>query len=76
MHTCLKAKCIPFQFRFLFIVKVINVRNKVMHSPDFRLSKEEMNESLKNVQQLAKILENHAPGLKKVSEQMKQVSAI
>lgn len=63
-------------FIFLFIMKVISVRNKVMHSPDFRLSKKEMDDSIKNVQELAKILEKHAPGLKNISKNIEEVSSI
>ncbi|MCJ8747879.1 hypothetical protein PDJAM_G00158520 [Pangasius djambal] len=59
-----------------YLTKVINVRNKVMHSPDFRLSKEEMDDSIKNVEELAKILENHAPGLKTISKKIQQFSRI
>lgn len=65
-----------FIFLFLFITKVINVRNKVMHSPDFRVSKNEMDESIKKVLELAKNLENYAPGLKNISKEMQQVSTI
>lgn len=61
---------------FLFIVKVINVRNKVMHSPDFRFSKQDMDESLQRVQELAKSLEKYAPGLKTISEEIQKVPAI
>lgn len=64
-----------FIFSFVFIIKVINVRNKVMHSPDFRFSKKDMDESIKKVQELAKSLENYAPGLKTISEEIQQVSA-
>lgn len=63
-----------FIFLFLFIMKVISVRNKVMHSPDFRLSKKEMEDSIKIVQELAKILEERAPGLKNLSKEIQQVS--
>lgn len=63
-----------FIFLFLFIMKVISVRNKVMHSPDFRLSKKEMEDSIKIVQELAKILEKRAPGLKNISKEIQQVS--
>lgn len=45
-----------------------------MHSPDFRLSKKEMEDSIKIVQELAKILEEHAPGLKNLSKEIQQVS--
>lgn len=67
---------VMFIFLFLFIMKVINVRNKVMHSPDFRLSKKEMDDNIKNIEQLAKILQNYAPGLQNISKEIQQVSAI
>lgn len=57
-------------------MKVINVRNKIMHSPDFRLSKQELDDSIKYVQELAKILEKYAPELKTISEKIQQVLAI
>ncbi|XP_076839203.1 uncharacterized protein CXorf38-like isoform X2 [Brachyhypopomus gauderio] len=52
--------------------KVINVRNKVMHSPELRLSKKDSNAYIENVLQLAKTLEPRAPGLKAISEELKQ----
>ncbi|XP_017313397.1 uncharacterized protein si:ch211-91p5.3 isoform X2 [Ictalurus punctatus] len=58
------------------INKVISVRNKVMHSPDFRLSKKEMEDSIKIVQELAKILEERAPGLKNLSKEIQQFNVI
>ncbi|KAF7689616.1 uncharacterized protein LOC124378015 isoform X2 [Silurus meridionalis] len=59
-----------------YLTKVISVRNKLMHSPDFRLSKKEMDESISNVEVLAKIFEKYAPGLKNISEQIQQFKNI
>ncbi|KAF4075093.1 hypothetical protein AMELA_G00230700 [Ameiurus melas] len=59
-----------------YLTKVIAVRNKVMHSPDFRLSKKEMDDSIKTVQELAKILEKDAPTLKNISKEMQQFNVI
>ncbi|KAK3530397.1 hypothetical protein QTP86_024434, partial [Hemibagrus guttatus] len=59
-----------------YLTKVINVRNKVMHSPDFSLKKEDMDESINSVQELAKILVKHAPGLKTISEKIQQFKTI
>ncbi|XP_035390759.1 uncharacterized protein si:ch211-91p5.3 isoform X1 [Electrophorus electricus] len=55
-----------------FLNKVINVRNNVMHSPDLRLSKKDMEDYIANVVQLAKFLEPHALGLKDISEEIQQ----
>ncbi|KAK1802906.1 hypothetical protein P4O66_021441 [Electrophorus voltai] len=54
------------------VAKVINVRNNVMHSPDLRLSKKDMEDYIANVVQLAKFLEPHALGLKDISEEIQQ----
>ncbi|XP_060716340.1 uncharacterized protein si:ch211-91p5.3 isoform X2 [Tachysurus vachellii] len=58
------------------LTKVISVRNKVMHSPDFSLSKKEMTESINSVLELAKSLEKHAPGLKTISEKIQKFKSI
>ncbi|XP_058236557.1 uncharacterized protein si:ch211-91p5.3 isoform X2 [Hemibagrus wyckioides] len=58
------------------LTKVINVRNKVMHSPDFTLKKEEMDECINNVQELANTFIKYAPGLKTISKQIKQFKCI
>ncbi|TSK17834.1 hypothetical protein Baya_1214 [Bagarius yarrelli] len=73
MHHCKHFKAFT---ESQYLTKVINVRNKVMHSPDFSLSKEEMDDALKYVQELAKILEQHEPGLKTVSEKIQQFKGI
>ncbi|XP_027011908.2 uncharacterized protein si:ch211-91p5.3 isoform X2 [Tachysurus fulvidraco] len=59
-----------------YLTKVINVRNKVMHSPDFSLSKEEMTESINSVLELAKILKKHVPGLENISEKIQKFKSI
>ncbi|XP_053333306.1 uncharacterized protein si:ch211-91p5.3 [Clarias gariepinus] len=58
------------------LTKVINVRNSVMHSPDFRFSKKELDDSIKNVLELAKSLENCVPDLKTISKNIQQFKNI
>ncbi|XP_060754703.1 uncharacterized protein si:ch211-91p5.3 isoform X2 [Neoarius graeffei] len=59
-----------------YLIQVITVRNKLMHSPDFTLSKKEMDDCINNVRELAKVLEKHAPGLKDVSKNIEEFSSI
>ncbi|XP_062866709.1 uncharacterized protein CXorf38 homolog [Trichomycterus rosablanca] len=58
------------------MTKVISVRNKVMHSPDFRFTRNEMADGIQLVLKLAQILENHAPGLKTISEEIEKFSKV
>ncbi|XP_039513900.1 uncharacterized protein si:ch211-91p5.3 isoform X3 [Pimephales promelas] len=55
---------------------VINVRNSAMHSPDLKMSKEEMIRHHETVLQLAKKLEHLIPRLKGLEKEMKQFNNI
>ncbi|KAF5901393.1 uncharacterized protein DAT39_008886, partial [Clarias magur] len=73
MHHCKHFKGIT---QDQHLTKVINVRNTVMHSPDFRFSEKEMTDGIKNVLDLAKSLENRVPGLKTISTKIQQFNNI
>lgn len=52
------------------------MRNTLMHSPDFSLSKEKRNECFENILNLAKDLKDHVPELLETIEtEIKKVNA-
>lgn len=53
--------------------KVISVRNKVMHSPDFKMSNDDREIHLKKVLEMAKKLEQRVPKLIGLDKEIKQV---
>lgn len=52
---------------------VITVRNNVMHSPDFKVSNEDMKKHHKTLLQLAKELEPHVPEMRDVEKEITRV---
>ncbi|KAL6481516.1 hypothetical protein MHYP_G00095960 [Metynnis hypsauchen] len=59
------------------MTKVITLRNTVMHSPEFKLNKEKMNDGRSNVLKLAKVLEKCIPKLHEtISEEIKQFEKV
>lgn len=54
-------------------IQVITVRNSVMHSPDFKVSNEDMKKHLKTLLQLAEELEPHVPEMKDLEKEITQV---
>ncbi|XP_067293335.1 uncharacterized protein [Pseudorasbora parva] len=72
MSSCKHFKNIPGQY----VRNVINVRNSAMHSPDLKMSNEDMIRHHKTVMQLAKMLEPHIPQLKDLEKEIKQFNNI
>ncbi|XP_058623675.1 uncharacterized protein si:ch211-91p5.3 isoform X2 [Onychostoma macrolepis] len=68
MSFCKHFKEIPGQC----VSKVLNVRNSVMHSPDFRMSNEDMRRHHNTFLQLAESLKHHIPELKDLEKEIKQ----
>ncbi|XP_051557800.1 uncharacterized protein CXorf38-like isoform X2 [Myxocyprinus asiaticus] len=56
------------------VAKVVQVRNALMHSPDFKLTTEEMNMHVEKVMTLVKTLQTHVPELNGFEEEMKQLN--
>ncbi|XP_060759962.1 uncharacterized protein LOC132870346 isoform X3 [Neoarius graeffei] len=54
------------------LIQVITMRNKMMHSPDFTFSKQELDGFINNVQKLAEVIEKHAPGQKDISKNIQK----
>ncbi|XP_051557799.1 uncharacterized protein CXorf38-like isoform X1 [Myxocyprinus asiaticus] len=57
-----------------FLENVVQVRNALMHSPDFKLTTEEMNMHVEKVMTLVKTLQTHVPELNGFEEEMKQLN--
>ncbi|XP_051546388.1 uncharacterized protein si:ch211-91p5.3 [Myxocyprinus asiaticus] len=72
MNFCKHFNDIPRRF----LSSVINVRNSVMHSPDMKISNEEMARYLHNVLEFAKDLEPYASDLKGIREEITQFNNI
>ncbi|XP_018594646.1 uncharacterized protein LOC108926454 isoform X2 [Scleropages formosus] len=67
--------CTHFQ-RFvkkLILTEVTNVRNQMMHSPEMKVKKEEMEQHLKKILELAERLQMHAPEMEKLKEEIAQL---
>ncbi|KAI4877120.1 hypothetical protein NFI96_026477 [Prochilodus magdalenae] len=59
------------------LLKVISLRNTVMHSPDFRLKEDRMKQGLKDIKTLAQHLEPHIPNLQEtISDKIKQFDTV
>ncbi|XP_076138888.1 uncharacterized protein LOC143122002 [Alosa pseudoharengus] len=52
------------------IESVTEVRNKVMHSPDFTMSAGDLKKHLEKIKRLGRVLEPHAPEMKSLSEEI------
>ncbi|XP_016115464.1 uncharacterized protein [Sinocyclocheilus grahami] len=68
MSSCKHFKSIPGQS----VINVITVRNKLMHSPDFKVSNEDMKNHHKTVLQLAEKLQPHVPEMKDLEKKITQ----
>ncbi|XP_052399513.1 uncharacterized protein LOC127946790 isoform X5 [Carassius gibelio] len=68
MSSCKHFKNIPGKS----VVEVITVRNKMMHSPDFKVSNEDMKKHRKTVLQLAETLQPHIPEMKDLEKKITQ----
>ncbi|XP_059401881.1 uncharacterized protein LOC132133156 isoform X3 [Carassius carassius] len=68
MYSCKHFKNI----RGKSVVEVITVRNKMMHSPDFKVSNENMKKHHKTVLQLAETLQPHIPEMKDLEKKITQ----
>ncbi|XP_026058613.1 uncharacterized protein LOC113043438 [Carassius auratus] len=66
INFCKHFKNIPGQR----VRDVITVRNNVMHSPDFKVSNEDMKKHHKTLLQLAKELEPHVPEMRDVEKEI------
>lgn len=76
IFTYCRSHCVldnTFYTYFFSTIKVINVRNSAMHSPDLKISKEDMNRHHNTVLQLAKLLEPKIPKLKDLEKKITQV---
>ncbi|KAF7642482.1 hypothetical protein LDENG_00257220, partial [Lucifuga dentata] len=56
-----------------FCEKVVNVRNKVMHSPNYELEQEELHEYLDRIKALGKKLEEKVPEFAKLSKDIQGI---
>ncbi|XP_051978470.1 uncharacterized protein LOC127640108 [Xyrauchen texanus] len=72
MYSCKHFKGIPTKC----LSNVLNVRNNVMHSPDMKISNEDMTKHLQKVLEFAKDLEPYAPELKDLGEEITQFNNI
>lgn len=54
-------------------MQVINVRNSVMHSPDFKVSSDDMKKHHETLLQLAEKLVPHVPEMKDLEKEITQV---
>uniref|UniRef100_A0A9J8BNW7 Si:ch211-91p5.3 n=1 Tax=Cyprinus carpio carpio TaxID=630221 RepID=A0A9J8BNW7_CYPCA len=68
MYSCKHFKNIPGKS----VVDVISVRNQMMHSPDFKVSNEDMEKHHKTVLQLAEKLQPHIPEMKDLEKKITQ----
>ncbi|XP_030634894.1 uncharacterized protein CXorf38 homolog [Chanos chanos] len=59
-----------------YILKVMEVRNSVMHSPDNSISKEDLEEHLRKIRNLGQALEPYVPELSTLSEAIDEFSEI
>ncbi|XP_016145756.1 uncharacterized protein [Sinocyclocheilus grahami] len=64
--------CKHFKIPGQCVRDVITVRNNVMHSPDFKVSNEEMKKHHKTLLQLAEELEPHVPEMKDLEKEITQ----
>lgn len=53
---------------------VLEVRNNVMHSPDYSLSKGDLKKHLETIECLGHVLEPYIPEMKRLSEEINKVS--
>ncbi|XP_051740165.1 uncharacterized protein si:ch211-91p5.3 isoform X4 [Ctenopharyngodon idella] len=72
----LMSSCKHFNIPGKYVTNVINVRNSAMHSPDLKMSKEDMTRHHNTVLQLAKLLEPQIPKLKDLEKKITQFNNI
>ncbi|XP_062393514.1 uncharacterized protein LOC134080914 [Sardina pilchardus] len=64
-HRLIKARGLQ-----KLLESVIEVRNQVMHSPDFTMSKGDLKKHLEKIKRLGRVLEPYAPEMKSLSEEI------